>query len=174
MDNFDHSLQAATRAERAGADRELVVAALLHDAGKAVTSRGHDRVARGMLAGAVRPRVAWMIGVHQDFTAIQFNNGRGRWARYRHVLHPGYGLAKRFVDEWDLPSRDPEYEPFPLEHFVPIVHEVFSTGDTSGSDPWQRGWRTIMNRLPAPVADSIERVTRRPRTGVRVRVLGWR
>ena len=39
IDDFEHSLQTATRAERAGADPELVVAALLNDAGKAVTVR---------------------------------------------------------------------------------------------------------------------------------------
>src|SRR5262249_48573098 len=76
LDDYDHSLQTATRAERAGADPHLVVAALLHDAGKAVTFRRHDRVAAEMLAGAVRPEVVWMVGVHEEFTSLHRTNGR--------------------------------------------------------------------------------------------------
>ena len=38
VDQLTHSLQTATRAERAGADDELVVASLCHDIGKAVWS----------------------------------------------------------------------------------------------------------------------------------------
>ena len=34
VDQLGHALQTATRAERAGADPELVVAALMHDVGK--------------------------------------------------------------------------------------------------------------------------------------------
>src|SRR5687767_13799413 len=34
IDQLGHALQTATRAERAGADAELIVAALMHDVGK--------------------------------------------------------------------------------------------------------------------------------------------
>ena len=105
IDDYEHSLQTATRTERGGADTELVVAALLHDAGKALTSRRHDRVAAELLSGAVEPQVVWMVSVRQDFAAIELDNGRSPLARYKHVLHPDYTLAKRFVDEWDIPTR---------------------------------------------------------------------
>jgi putative nucleotidyltransferase with HDIG domain len=126
LDDYQHSLQTATRAERAGADRELVTAALLHDVGKAITRRNHGRVAAEILAGAVRPEIVWLVSVHQDFTAVGLDNGRRRRARYRHRLHPRYALARRFVDEWDLPSRDPEYDTYPVEHFTDQVHAVFA------------------------------------------------
>jgi predicted HD phosphohydrolase len=150
LDDFEHSLQTATRAERAGADPELVVAALLHDVGKTVTSRDHGRVAAEILAGAVRRDVVWLVGVHQDFTAIELHNGRGRRARYRHALHPGYKLARRFVDEWDLPSRDPAYDTLPVEHFVPLVHELLQHG-------WRRRRRRPWRRLPARVVAAARR-----------------
>ena len=41
VDQLRHSLQTATRAEEAGADRELVVAALCHDIGKYVSVPNH-------------------------------------------------------------------------------------------------------------------------------------
>ena len=124
IDDYEHSLQTATRAERAGADRELIVAALLHDAGKAVTTGDHGRVAAAMLSGCVRRSVAWTIAVHQDFTSAAIDNGRGRLARYKHALHPSFRAARRFVDEWDVPARDPDYDTLPVEHFAPMVHEV--------------------------------------------------
>jgi predicted HD phosphohydrolase len=127
IDDHQHSLQTATRAERAGADPELVVAALLHDTGKAITRRDHGRVAAEMLAGSVRPEIVWMVKVHQSFTAVEMNRRvRYRHARYRHVFHRGYGLAKHFVDDWDLPSRDPAYDTLAVEHFAPLVHEILA------------------------------------------------
>ena len=69
MDNYDHSLQTATRAMRAGADTDLVVAALLHDVGKSIAAVHHGNVAASMLNGLVRPEVVWVVRVHQAFTA---------------------------------------------------------------------------------------------------------
>ena len=43
VDQLTHSLQAATLAERGGADEEMVFAALLHDVGKAVSVPNHPR-----------------------------------------------------------------------------------------------------------------------------------
>lgn len=158
IDDYEHSLQTATRAERAGADDELVVAALLHDAGKAVAVRGHGRVAAEILAGSVRRQVVWLVGVHQDFTAIEISNGRSARARYRHMLHPGYKLAKQFVDEWDLPARDPDYDSHPVEHFAPLVHDVL------GRTRRVRRLRPL-RRLPARAFRSVRRGLRTMRDG---------
>ena len=46
-DQLTHSLQTATMAERAGADDEIVVAALCHDIGKAVSVPNHPAIAAG-------------------------------------------------------------------------------------------------------------------------------
>ena len=35
-------------------------------------------------------------------------------------------LAERFADEWDQNAFDPDYDTLPLEHFEPMVREVFS------------------------------------------------
>ena len=145
LDDFEHSLQTATRAERAGADAELVVAALLHDAAKAIVHQRHGRVAADILAGSVRPEIVWLVRVHSDFTALEPRLG-GRHARYRHVLHPGYQLAKRFVDEWDLPSRDPAYDSFPVEHFVPLVRDVLGRRHPRRR---RRPWRRLPSMLDA-------------------------
>ena len=48
-DQLTHCLQTATRAERAGADPEVVVAALCHDIGKAISVPNHPAIAAEIL-----------------------------------------------------------------------------------------------------------------------------
>src|SRR5580698_2091115 len=51
---LEHSLQAATRALRDGADDELIVAALIHDVGDDLSPYNHAEVAAGILRPYVR------------------------------------------------------------------------------------------------------------------------
>ena len=67
VDQLTHCLQTATRAERAGADDEMVVASLCHDIGKAVCVPNHPRIAAEILRPCVRPEVTAAIAAHQDF-----------------------------------------------------------------------------------------------------------
>ena len=55
-DQLTHCLQTATLAERAGADEEVVVAALCHDIGKAISVPNHPEIAAAILKPYVRPR----------------------------------------------------------------------------------------------------------------------
>src|SRR5687768_1246739 len=66
-DQLTHCLQTATRAERDGADDEVVVAALCHDIGKAISVPNHPAIAAEILRPYVRGEVYDMIRVHQDF-----------------------------------------------------------------------------------------------------------
>lgn len=67
VDQLTHCLQTATRAERDGADREVVVASLCHDIGKAISVPNHPAIAAEILKPYVRPEVYDAIRVHQDF-----------------------------------------------------------------------------------------------------------
>ncbi|HZQ86651.1 MAG TPA: HD domain-containing protein, partial [Acidimicrobiales bacterium] len=60
-DQLTHCLQTATLAERAGADDEVVVAALCHDVGKAISVPNHPRIAAEILKPYVRDEVYKMI-----------------------------------------------------------------------------------------------------------------
>jgi len=64
VDQLTHCLQTATRAERAGADDEVVVASLCHDVGKAVSVINHPAIAAEILKPYVREEVYWMILTH--------------------------------------------------------------------------------------------------------------
>ena len=128
IDQLEHSLQTATRAERAGAELDIVVASLCHDMGKALTNVNHPAIAAEMIKPWVSPDAYWMVQVHQDFQGLHYyaRMGLDPMMRRRHAGHPAYELAERFADEWDQTAFDPDYDSLPLEHFEPMVREVFT------------------------------------------------
>jgi predicted HD phosphohydrolase len=128
VDQLTHCLQTATRAERAGADDEVVVASLCHDVGKAVSVPNHPRIAAEILRPYVRDEVHWMIEVHQDFQGRHYYHhfGGDPNAREQYNGHPSYELAERFADEWDQAAFDPDYDTLPLEHFESRLRKVFA------------------------------------------------
>ena len=128
VDQLAHSLQTATRAERAGADEEVVFASLLHDVGKAVSVPNHPEIAAAILKPYVRSDVYHMIRAHQDFQGRHYYHhfGADPDARERYRGEPWYALAEQFADEWDQTAFDPDYDTLPLEHFEPLVRERFA------------------------------------------------
>lgn len=127
VDQLTHSLQTATRAEDDGADAEMVVASLCHDIGKAVSVHNHARIAAEMLRPYVREEVTELIAAHQDFQGRHYyaHLRLDPEARRRYEGEPWYALAEQFADDWDQTSFDPDYPTRPLEHFEPMVREVF-------------------------------------------------
>ena len=131
-DQLTHCLQTATLAERAGADDEVVVAALCHDVGKAISTANHPRIAAEILRPYVRDEVYKMILVHQDFQGRHYYHhfGGDPDAREQHratLAADEFELAERFADEWDQQAFDPAYDTLPLSHFEPKVRQVFSS-----------------------------------------------
>ena len=123
-----HALQTATMAERAGADTELIVASLCHDIGKLISVFNHPAIAAAILAPYVRPEVCDAIRVHQDFQGRHYYHhfGGDVNARDQYEGEPFYELAATFADDWDQQAFDPDGEYLPLEHFEPMVREVFA------------------------------------------------
>jgi predicted HD phosphohydrolase len=123
-----HGLQTATLAERAGADLDMVVGALCHDMGKFISNANHPAIAAEMIRPWVSDEVYWVVKVHQDFEGLHYfaRVGLDPMMRNKHAGHPYYALAERFADEWDQNAFDPDYPNLPLEHFEPMVREVFS------------------------------------------------
>jgi predicted HD phosphohydrolase len=128
VDQLEHSLQTATRASRAGADRELVVASLCHDIGKAVSIPNHPRISAEILRPYVRDEVYDVIRTHQDFQGRHYYHhfGGDADARSRYRGETWFGLGEQFADEWDQLSFDDAYDTLPLSYFEPLVREVFA------------------------------------------------
>ena len=67
-----HSLQVFELArQQLPYDEEFLLAALLHDAGKAVDPREHVAAALDALAGFITPRTAWLIEHHGEALALE-------------------------------------------------------------------------------------------------------
>jgi predicted HD phosphohydrolase len=128
VDQLQHALQTATRAARAGASEELVVAALCHDIGKVISVANHPAIAAEILRPYISQETYEVVRTHQDFQGRHYYAlmGKDPEARQRYANEPWYELATRFTDEWDQTSFDPEYDTLPLSHFEPMIDRIFA------------------------------------------------
>jgi predicted HD phosphohydrolase len=129
---LEHSLQAATRARRDGADTDWVVAALLHDIGDDLAPHNHDSLAADVLKPYVREEVTWVIRHHGIFQLAHFGDkvGADPNARDKYADSPHYDAAVTFCARWDQLAFDPDYDSDPLDSFAPLVRDVFAR------EPW--------------------------------------
>jgi predicted HD phosphohydrolase len=128
VDRFEHSVQTATRALRAGESEEFVCCALLHDIGDTLAPENHCEVSAAILRPYVSADHLWMVENHVVFTGYYFfhYSGMDRYEHRKFKDHPAYGLTMRFVREYDCPSFDPNYDNEPLATFVPMVQRLFA------------------------------------------------
>ena len=124
---LEHSLQSATRAQRAGKDNEYVAAALLHDIGDALAPHSHGEMVAGILRPFVSERICWIVQKHALFQSYYYAHlmGEDRNARDRYLDHPFYDDCVEFCEHFDQNCFDPDYDSQPLEFFRPIVEDVF-------------------------------------------------
>jgi predicted HD phosphohydrolase len=128
VSRLGHSLQAATRALRDGADDELIVAALIHDVGDELAPYNHSEVAAGLIRPYVRPEVTWIVEQHGLFQAYYYahHSGGDRNAREKFRDHPWYQACKDFCANWDQCSFDPDYATEPLSTFESRLRKIFT------------------------------------------------
>ena len=128
IDRYQHSLQTATRALRAGECEEIVVAALLHDIGDALAPENHSELGAAVLRPYVARHTAWMVEHHGLFQGYYYfdKTGGDANARERHRQHPAFDLTVRFCANYDQRSFDPDYETLPVDRFAPMVERLFA------------------------------------------------
>lgn len=124
----EHSLQSATRARRAGADIDWVVAALLHDIGDDLAPYNHAEYAAAVLRPYVREEVSWVIEHHGVFQSYYFAHhlGGNRNRREEFRDHQWFDLCAAFCAEWDQNSFDPAGPIDDLASFAADVQTVFT------------------------------------------------
>ena len=128
-----HSLQSATRAERAGEDEEMVLAALLHDIGDVLAPANHSQVAAAMLRPYVSERTWWIIQHHGAFQQHHYGaiTGADPDARERWRGHEHFQACADFCADYDQVSFDPDYDTLPLSHFEPLVRRWLAAPRTA-------------------------------------------
>ena len=108
----------------------MVFASLCHDIGKAVSVPNHPRIAAEILRPYVRDDVYQMVRTHQDFQGRHYYHHFGGDPDAREPTYQGrsyYELTATFADDWDQIAFDPDYDTLPLEHFEPLVRDVFGS-----------------------------------------------
>jgi predicted HD phosphohydrolase len=124
---LQHSLQAATRAERDRADEELIAAALLHDIGDDLAPHNHAALAAEIMRPYVRPEVTWIVAQHGVFQAYYYAHHYNADRNARDALrgHEWFNACAMFCENWDQSSFDPDYQSLPLSHFEPLLNHLF-------------------------------------------------
>jgi predicted HD phosphohydrolase len=125
---LEHSLQAATRALRAGEDEETVVCVLLHDIGDYLAPANHSEVAAAVLRPYVSEKNYWIVKHHGVFQGVYYFHhiGADPQARERWKDHPYYQATVDFCAHYDQNSFDPDYAWEPLDFFEPMVRRVLA------------------------------------------------
>jgi predicted HD phosphohydrolase len=128
IDRFQHSLQSATRAQRDGADEEMVVSALLHDIGDTIAPDNHSELGASVLQPYVSARTHWIIKHHGLFQGYYYFHhcGGDRNAREIYRGHSMFEPTAEFCEKWDQNSFDPAYDTLPFEAFEPALRRIFA------------------------------------------------
>ena len=106
----------------------MVVASLCHDIGKAISVPNHGPIAAEMLRPYVRPDVVETIRNHQHFQGKHYYHYFGMPTDMREQFRneSWFALCEEFTDEWDQAAFDPNGHTESLEHFEPLVRQVFA------------------------------------------------
>ena len=128
ISRLDHCLQTATRAENDGADDETIACALLHDIGDVLAPDNHSQVAAALLEPYVSAKNEWIVRHHGLFQGYYWFEFAGENPNCRDVLknHEHYEACVEFCERWDQCSFDPNYNSSPLQHFEPLVRDLFA------------------------------------------------
>lgn len=128
VNRLQHSLQGATRAQRAGESDEYVVAVLLHDIGDDLAPYSHSELAAAILRPFVSDRLYWIVRHHGLFQMYYYAHhcGGDRNARDHFKDHRWYQDAVDFCHQYDQNCFDPDYANEPVEFFEPILRRVLA------------------------------------------------
>ena len=127
VDRLTHCLQTATRAHRDGRAEDYVVMALLHDIGDTLGAYNHPDIAAAIIKPFVSDELHWITQNHGIFQGYNFFHhiGLDRNMRDKFQGHAHYAATAEFIEKYDCPAFDPDYDSAPLEFFEPMVMRLF-------------------------------------------------
>lgn len=128
LNRRDHSLQAATRALRAGADEELIVITLFHDVGEALGPMNHGEIAASILHPFISEDNYNLLKYHGLFQTYFFGAHLGLDPNARDSFKDKswYQKTVDFCAQYDEVSFDPAYQNEPISTFDPIVRRFLN------------------------------------------------
>ena len=127
VDRLTHCLQTATRAHRDGRPDDYVVMALIHDIGDTLGAYNHPDIAAAIIKPFVSEELHWIVQNHGVFQGKNFFHHIGLDPDMREQFrgHEHFAATEEFVEKYDCPAFDPDYDTLPLEFFEPMVMKLF-------------------------------------------------
>lgn len=127
VDRLTHCLQTATRAHRDGRAEDYVVMALIHDIGDTLGAFNHPDIAAAIIKPFVSEELHWIVQNHGIFQGVNFFHhiGLDRNMREKFRGHAYFAATEEFIEKYDCPAFDPDYDTLPLDFFVPMVMKLF-------------------------------------------------
>jgi predicted HD phosphohydrolase len=113
---------------RDGASEEMVVAALCHDIGKAISDANHAAISAAILRPYLSHETCEIVRTHQVFQGkyLYALMGKDPETYRKYEAEPWFERARRFSDTWDQTAFDPDYDSLPLSYFEPMIDRVFA------------------------------------------------
>lgn len=105
-DVFVHSLQTLKWAFRESDDTDLILAAMLHDVGKSVDSRGHEEVAVEWLSPHLSAKSLWLVGQHMRIWPFMTGEMR-KLSKVRDLAGHPWLPELILLSRWDKLARNP-------------------------------------------------------------------
>jgi len=105
-DVFTHSLQVMNIAFRETFDTDLILAAMLHDVGNAIESKGHEKIAVEWLEGKISVKTAWLIENHMRFWYFILGDMR-KLSKVKSLSDHGWLPELALLARWDKMGRNP-------------------------------------------------------------------
>ena len=105
-DVFVHSLQVMQWAFKESIDTDLILAAMLHDIGKAVSSLGHDKIGADHVKPYVSLKTHWLIENHMRFWQLMMGDMKKKSKIVELIEHPFLTDLLQLA-RWDHLGRDP-------------------------------------------------------------------
>jgi predicted HD phosphohydrolase len=130
INNFRHSLQAATAAMQDGRDEEYIVVTLFHDVGFTICPGTHGAFAAAMLAPYIGDAGRFVLEHHQMFQAHHCHEhpdeavdpaARDAWRG-----HPHFAATAEFVARYDVTTITPGLPEAPLDAFAPMLRRLLA------------------------------------------------
>lgn len=105
-DVLNHSLQVLCHAFRESRDIDLIVAAMVHDIGKMVDSKLHEKYAIKILGDSISEKTSWLIMNHMRFWYYQLGTMKKKKKVHELVTHPWF-TELSILGRWDKCGRNP-------------------------------------------------------------------
>ena len=105
-DVLNHSLQVMEWAFRESTDTDLIFAAMFHDVGKAVVSKGHEKESVKMMRFCATSKTLWLIKNHMRFWDFILGDMRRR-GKVRDLVECQWFKDLALLGRWDKMGRNP-------------------------------------------------------------------